>query len=94
MTCPLCEREIVHMSKHHLIPKSLGGITTIDICGDCHSAIHARYTNKELKKSFSTIEEILADSDLTNAFQFLTKQDPTRRFRNKRSNKKPGKGKG
>ncbi len=94
MICPLCDREIVHLSKHHLIPKSLGGIETVKICGDCHSVLHSRYTNKELKANFFTIKQILANTDLTKAFKFLHKQDPIRRFRHKRSNNKPGKGKG
>ena len=90
MICPLCTREIVHLSKHHPVPKSLGGREIINICGDCHSAIHAHYTNKELKESFSTIKEMQADSDLSKAFKFLSKQDPVRRFRHKRSKQKSG----
>jgi len=93
MTCPLCRREIKHPSKHHLIPKELGGKETIDICGDCHNAIHARYTNKELKDDFHSLELLLADKDLRKSFKFLRKQDPSRRFRNKQSNKRKKKGK-
>ncbi len=93
MICPLCNREIVHLSKHHPIPKSLGGVKTIDICGDCHSAIHGRYTNKTLKEKLYDLEQILADPDLQKTFKFLSKKDPARRFKTRRSKKKPGKGK-
>lgn len=54
--CSLCNRVGAVMSAHHLIPKSQGGIYTEVICSDCHSAIHARYTNKELAENFDTLE--------------------------------------
>jgi len=93
MMCPLCGRETENMTKHHLVPKELGGKETADICADCHSAIHARYTNKELAESYHSLELIMADQNLTKAFKFLSKQDPSRRFRNKQSNDRKGKGK-
>lgn len=92
-TCPLCTRETENMTKHHLVPRELGGKETVDICADCHSAIHARYTNKELAESFHSLELIQANPDLTKAFKFLSKQDPARRFRNKQSNDRKRKGK-
>jgi hypothetical protein len=91
--CPLCNRETENMTKHHLVPRELGGKETVDICADCHSAIHARYTNRELADKFNSLDLILADNDLTKAFKFLSKQDSSRRFRNKQSNDRKKKGK-
>jgi len=81
------------MSAHHLTPKSLGGTSTIVICSDCHSAIHARYSNKELADKFYRLDLLKADEDLRRAYRFLSKQDPLRRFRNKQSNSRRKKGK-
>jgi hypothetical protein len=74
------------MSAHHLVPKSQGGTYTEVICSDCHSAIHARYSNKQLAADFNTLESIKQDADLQRAFKWIAKQNPSRRFRNKRSN--------
>ena len=72
------------MSAHHMIPKSRGGKDTVYICSDCHSAIHAHYSNKELAKKFYSKELIIADEKLQKAFKFLSKQNTIRRFRNKK----------
>lgn len=86
--CPLCFRVGATMSLHHVVPKSLGGTHVELICSDCHSAIHARYSNRTLAKLFNTLELLAADEDLAKAFKFNSKQKPYRRFRNKRSKKK------
>ncbi len=87
--CPTCNRDnSYYPAEHHMIPKSRGGTETIRICADCHSAIHAAYPNKELEKSFYSLELILSDDKLKKAFAFLSKQEPSRRFRSKRNRKK------
>jgi 5-methylcytosine-specific restriction endonuclease McrA len=84
--CPLCGRPDAIMSAHHLIPKSRGGLDTVLICSDCHSAIHARYTNKELEEKYYRLDLLQTDVDLQRAFKFVSKQKSYRRFRNRRSN--------
>jgi hypothetical protein len=92
--CPLCGRSGVMITAHHLVPKSLKHETdTIDICNDCHSAIHARYSNKELGERFFSLELLQKDDDLRRAFKFLSKQSSLRRFSNKQSNSRKKKGK-
>jgi len=86
--CPLCGRAEVVMSAHHLIPKSLGGTYTVVICSDCHSAIHARYSNKELAAGFYRLDQLQSDDSLRKAYKFLSKQNSSRRFRNRRSNQR------
>lgn len=86
--CPLCYRVGATMSRHHLIPKSQGGIEVELICSDCHSAIHARYSNQTLAKMFYSLELLAADEDLAKAFKFNSKQKLYRRFRSKRSKDK------
>ena len=93
MICPFCNREFGALTQHHVVPKELGGKETITICADCHSAIHARYTNKELKERLFTFKLLQADPDLRRAYKFLSKQASLKRFRNKQSNKRGKKGK-
>lgn len=92
MPCPFCKREI-QLTEHHIIPKEHGGKDTISICADCHNAIHARYSNRELRDKLFTFELLRADSDLRRAYRFLSKQRSLKRFRNKQSNKRKRKGK-
>lgn len=44
MVCSLCNKKTNLLEKHHIIPKSKGGLDTsnnlINICGECHSKIH------------------------------------------------------
>ena len=87
MNCPLCNRDI-ELTQHHVVPKELGGKETIGICADCHSAIHARYTNKDLREIFFTLKLLMADPDLQRAYKFLSKQASLKRFRNKQAKRR------
>jgi hypothetical protein len=75
-TCPLCERPNYHPSDHHLVPKSRGGKVTATLCRDCHQAIHATFTNKELEASYNTPEALLAHDALRAMIGFIARQDP------------------
>jgi len=93
MICPLCERDVPEnlMSDHHLIPKSRGGSQndTIPICNDCHNAIHAFFTNKELEGLYNTVESLLADEKFLKHVKWLKKQEPSKSNKSKRvKNKK------
>ena len=48
-------------SDHHLVPKSRGGKATLAICRDCHRAVHAVFTNKELEQKYHTVESRTAE---------------------------------
>ena len=72
--CPLCERPNRNPSDHHLVPKSRGGRVTKTICRDCHSAIHATFTNKELEREYSTIEALMAHPEFAAVIKFIAKQ--------------------
>ncbi len=58
--CALCEREVQHTSRHHLIPREEGGRhgPTADLCQPCHSSIHLLLDNKELARQYHTIEAL------------------------------------
>jgi hypothetical protein len=72
--CPLCLRPNVNPSDHHLVPKSRGGRVTETICRDCHTAIHATFTNKELEREYSTIEALMAHEELAALIKYIGRQ--------------------
>jgi hypothetical protein len=86
--CPLCDRPNYFPSDHHLVPKSRGGRVTKTICADCHRSIHATFSNKELEKTYFTVEALLAHPTFAKAITFLQKQDPRRRYRMVRTKKR------
>jgi hypothetical protein len=63
-------------SDHHLVPKSRGGKATLAICRDCHRAVHAVFTNKELEQKYHTVESLLANDDFRRMVSFIARQDP------------------
>lgn len=77
--CPLCERPNLRPSDHHLVPKSKGGRQTLAICRDCHRAIHAVFTNKELAATYHTVESLRDHPVFGPMVRFLARQDPARR---------------
>lgn len=83
--CPLCERPNLHPSDHHLVPRSRGGKQTLAICRDCHHAVHAVLTNKELEEKYHSVAELLAHPQLARMITFIGKQDPGGRVRVRRT---------
>lgn len=79
--CPLCERPNLRASDHHLVPKSRGGRVTMAICNDCHKAIHAIFTNKELETTFHTVDALLGHEVFARMVAFIARQDPRRKVR-------------
>lgn len=86
--CPLCERPNYFPSDHHMVPRSRGGKATSTICADCHRAIHATFSNKELELEYHTPEALLAHPQFRGTVVFLRKQDPRRRNKTVRTNRR------
>ncbi len=91
--CPLCERPNRKPSDHHLVPKTRGGKVTQTICQDCHTAIHATFSNKELEREYSTVDALLAHEGFAKIIRFIAKQDGkvrTRLAKNQRNRGRNG----
>jgi len=75
MICPLCERDMAEADcdEHHLIPKQKGGRKgpTVTIHRFCHTKIHSLFTNNELKKLYSTIEDLRAHPDMAKFIEWV-----------------------
>jgi hypothetical protein len=87
-TCPLCERPNDRPSDHHLVPRSRGGTETKTLCGDCHRAIHAVFTNKELEKDYNTVEALLSHEELARMIRHIARQDGKVRVRSTRGQRR------
>jgi len=91
--CPFCKRPNYRRMDHHLIPKCYGGSKKEPLCRDCHRAIHAVLTNKQLRDDYHTVEALLSYEPLRRMIKFISKQDPTRKVTMRFSNDRPRKGK-
>ena len=90
--CPLCLREVEQVSDHHLIPKSRGGKETLPICLDCHNAVHAFFTNKELELIYNSVDVLLTNEKFYKHIQWLSKQSTSKRHKSKRVKNKRKRG--
>ena len=76
MECELCGREMV-LTSHHLIPRSNHKNkwfkkkftkdemnTRLELCGDCHPAIHNFISEKELGKKYNTKDKLMSHPDV------------------------------
>jgi 5-methylcytosine-specific restriction enzyme A len=84
--CGLCGRsfERGRLTRHHCLPRSRGG-TSDDVellCPQCHSMVHATYTNETLGKLYPTICDLRSAPELTAFIRWVRKQPTTRRTRN------------
>lgn len=73
LICDLCEREVSSLTKHHLIPKGVGGKddSTILLCNSCHKQLHALYTNRELSTKLYTLSRIKNDENIKKYLKFI-----------------------
>lgn len=87
--CELCKRELP-TTEHHLIPRKNHNNKwfiknfskeemknrKIDVCGDCHSAIHKFIpSEKELGRKYNTSEKLLSHPKLAKFIEWVKKQD-------------------
>lgn len=64
--CGLCEREVQHTSRHHLVPREEGGRygPVVELCQPCHSTVHLLLTNRELARRYNTVESLRTAEEL------------------------------
>jgi len=91
--CPFCKRPIVHLMKHHLVPKTFGGKVQLVCCRDCHKAIHALFPHKELKRYYHTVERLMENERFRTMIAWIAKQDPSRKVKIERPRDQQGRGK-
>ncbi len=92
--CELCGR-VRPLTFHHLIPRSVHAnkwfkerhtreemARGIDVCRDCHSAIHRFVpSEKTLARDYATKEQLLTHPELAKFVAWVSTRSPDRRFR-------------
>ena len=84
--CALCGR-IAKLTFHHLIPRTLHSNKWfkkqftreqmnkgIDVCRECHSAVHRIADHKELGRSLNTREALLAHPEVAKFVEWVKKK--------------------
>lgn len=85
--CELCGR-VKELTFHHYIPKTLHTnklfrklydvnymkFQGINLCKDCHSAIHEFFTEKELGKNYNDKNKLLSSEKIRNFLKWIKKQ--------------------
>jgi hypothetical protein len=75
--CPLCKRELAPpISRHHLVPLSQGGKggDVVLMHNICHNKVHAVFNEKELARSYPTVEKILENEDIQKFVKWVRKK--------------------
>jgi hypothetical protein len=80
------------IDKHHLVPVCHGGVETTYLHRICHNKIHHTFTEKELEKTYNTVDALLSNEDIQKFVSWVKKKDiefvdqseDTSRRRNKR----------
>jgi 5-methylcytosine-specific restriction protein A len=73
-TCALCGRQVSRLSKHHVVPKSEGGLLTVWLCSACHRTVHSFFTNRTLAKEKYSIDALRQDPDIQRYLAWVCKQ--------------------
>lgn len=83
--CGLCQREVQHTSRHHLVPREEGGRygATVDLCQPCHSSVHRFLTNRELARRYPSVESLRAAEPLQGYLSWIRK-NKVEKIRNRR----------
>jgi len=85
MPCQLCEREVYHLTIHHLIPrqkvkqKKAQAGPTINICSPCHRQIHNLFDNKHLAQELNSLEKLKSEPQMQTFLSWVKKQKPDKR---------------
>lgn len=85
--CGFCER-LKEVTFHHYIPKTLHNNKLfkklydrkfmqthgVDLCDDCHRAVHTFFTEKELGKIYNDKDKLFATEKIKNYLKWIKKQ--------------------
>lgn len=77
--CPICGRVMIagpSVDEHHWVPKSEGGRETAFVHRICHRTLHARFSERELARSYATPEAIRADPAMAKFIRWVRKRPP------------------
>ncbi len=92
MNCEFCKRDL-KLTEHHLIPKTLHDNKWfkknfsneqldefIELCRDCHDAIHQFIEEKDMGRNYNTKEKLLNHEKVANFVKWISNKN--RQFSN------------
>ncbi|WP_411675083.1 HNH endonuclease [Deinococcus radiophilus] len=88
-TCALCERTVLRLTEHHLIPRSQGRrrghkvaeLPTVMLCPACHKFLHRTFSNAELESEYSSLEALRSHPDVQKFVAWVRRQPATKGVR-------------
>ena len=78
--CVLCQREVMHITRHHLIPRAEGGKEVVNLCVPCHKTLHSFFSNRTLSTQLHTLESLRQEPEIARYLAWIRKQ-PDRTIR-------------
>lgn len=83
MRCELCEREVEHLTVHHLIPRQRDGQDgpRAELCSACHRQIHVLFDNARLERELNCLERLRDAPEMKRFLKWVRQQDPHRRVK-------------
>ncbi len=79
MTCFECDEPALH--RHHVVPRSLGGIRTVPLCERCHGLVHDRGMVGHARLTKQALQSKKANSELIGAVPYgMQRLTPTSRW--------------
>ena len=89
-SCVFCKRQVPTRG-HHVVPRCKGGTEIVPTCHSCEDFIHKTWSHNELRDTFKSVENILADSRFQKFLQWLHRQHENAVFRTRRNRtRRPG----
>lgn len=76
--CALCGRAVARLSRHHLVPRSEGGRTVVELCAACHQTLHAFFSNRTLSSELNTLEALSRQPGIARYLRWVSKQQDRR----------------
>ncbi len=89
MSCELCGRAGVVLTRHHLIPRTRHAnkrakrLTTreerqqtVQLCRPCHNHLHVLFTAKQLEREFPTLALLAAHPDVARFVEWIREKPP------------------
>nr|WP_235527995.1 HNH endonuclease [Sphingomonas sp. Leaf38] len=75
--CALCGRRLgQRVERHHSVPKSEGGTTTVPVHPICHRTIHAFVANHALASSYATMDQLREREDIRQYLRWIAGKPP------------------
>ena len=78
LTCPLCGRTLPRseVSRHHLVPRSHKGRDWVMLHRICHRKIHSLLEERDLARSYSTIEALRQHPEIRRFVAWVAQRPP------------------